>query len=209
MFKESSNGLRQQSTQEILEKTVNFLIEEQIRNFDRTFELEQIYHELKNRERLDLYNDAINIATKRAVEISEIIFEYQNSEIKEIVPVLAKELKRKIQDNSIRYKSLSAIDFLPLITAEKKLHQVEIRGDSMIGANIFDGDEAIVVLNEPIRNNDIVIVNFEGERLIKRYVEKDGGSWLISENEKYSPIKITNDYNIEFIGVVKSIIHKV
>ena len=60
---------------------------------------------------------------------------------------------------------------------------LRVKGDSMIGAGILDGDLVIV---RPQRNADdgqIVVARIEDEATVKRLSRKNGQIWLLPENE--------------------------
>lgn len=59
-----------------------------------------------------------------------------------------------------------------------------VRGDSMIGAHIMDGDSVILEIREP-RPKDIVAALIDGETTLKRYVVNNGTPFLKAENPKY------------------------
>ncbi|MDB6138271.1 MAG: transcriptional repressor, LexA family [Verrucomicrobiaceae bacterium] len=59
-----------------------------------------------------------------------------------------------------------------------------VRGDSMTGAHILDGDSVILEIREP-RPKDIVAALIDGETTLKRYVVSNGSPFLKAENSKY------------------------
>lgn len=62
---------------------------------------------------------------------------------------------------------------------------LEVKGDSMIGRHILDGD--IVVLEHGLtpRNGDIVAALIDNESTLKTLVLERGKSWLRAENPRY------------------------
>jgi len=61
---------------------------------------------------------------------------------------------------------------------------LRVRGDSMIGAHIVDGDTAILEMREP-RQGDIVAALIDGETTLKRYLVRKGEPYLKAENDRY------------------------
>ena len=61
---------------------------------------------------------------------------------------------------------------------------LRVRGDSMTGANILDGDSIILEFRDP-RHGDIVAALIDGETTLKRYLVQRGRPWLRAENPKY------------------------
>lgn len=84
---------------------------------------------------------------------------------------------------------------------------VRVVGESMIDANIFEGDILIVDKSEMPRDGKIVIAALNGEMAVKRYRIVDGEVYLYSENKKFLPIKILQFMDFQIQGVVKYVIH--
>ena len=83
---------------------------------------------------------------------------------------------------------------------------VKVRGDSMQGASISDGDILVVDRSQEPRNNSIVIAFVDGEFLVKRILKKVDNLYLMPENPKFAPIRITNEMDFKIWGVVTFII---
>ncbi|WP_163192797.1 transcriptional repressor LexA [Clostridium thermarum] len=87
----------------------------------------------------------------------------------------------------------------------KDCFMLRVKGESMIGAGIEDGDLVVIRKQTMASNRDIVAVNIEGSATLKRLcIEKDD-ILLMPENEKYSPISIKNR-EAAVLGVVVGII---
>lgn len=66
---------------------------------------------------------------------------------------------------------------------------LRIRGDSMIGAGIFDGDNVVVRPQQTAAEGEIVIALLEDEATCKRFHrDSQGNLWLMPENDAYAPI---------------------
>ena len=65
---------------------------------------------------------------------------------------------------------------------------LRVRGDSMIGAGILEGDAVIVRRQETADNHAIVVAMLEDEATVKRLLLKKGQVWLMPENPAYEPI---------------------
>ncbi len=79
---------------------------------------------------------------------------------------------------------------------------VRVTGDSMEGAKIFDDDVLVVDRSLTPKHGRIVVAAVSGELLVKRLHESKQGIFLISENEGYEPIPLTNDTECYIWGVV-------
>ena len=88
---------------------------------------------------------------------------------------------------------------------------VKVKGDSMEGANINDGDILIVDRSLNAKSGSIVIAVVDGELTVKRLKQLSKGSskeiFLVPENNNYPDIAIISD-RFEVWGVVSYIIHK-
>lgn len=70
---------------------------------------------------------------------------------------------------------------------------VKVRGDSMIGAGLEDGDIVIVRKAKEFKNGDIVLARNDDETTIKRFVHENGRVYLKPENPKYKNLPIYPD----------------
>ena len=86
---------------------------------------------------------------------------------------------------------------------------VRVNDDSMIKAGIFPGDLLIVDRSLTPYDKKVIIVNYDGEMLIRRFRKIKGKVYLIPENKDYRPIEIFEDINIEILGVATAVIHPV
>jgi DNA polymerase V len=77
-----------------------------------------------------------------------------------------------------------------------------VQGDSMQGAEIFDGD--ILVVDRSVRpsHGHIVIAFVNGERLVKRLYRRAGKVALVAEHPAYPPLPIGDGIDLEIWGVV-------
>ena len=81
---------------------------------------------------------------------------------------------------------------------------LQVRGESMIDAEIHDGDNVIVEPREP-RDGDIVAALIDGETTLKRYIHKQGEPpYLKAENRLYPELHPVNELCIQ--GVAKAIV---
>jgi len=81
---------------------------------------------------------------------------------------------------------------------------LQVSGESMVNAEIFDGDHVIVEPREP-HDNDIVAALIDGETTLKRYIHKPGEPpYLKAENENYPELYPVNELLIQ--GVAKAVV---
>ncbi|MGB8339553.1 MAG: translesion error-prone DNA polymerase V autoproteolytic subunit [Burkholderiales bacterium] len=96
---------------------------------------------------------------------------------------------------------------LALVKNKDTTFMVKVKGDSMTGANIQDGDMLIVDRSLPAKSGRIVVAAIQGEVTVKRFKIKKGESWLMPENPAYEPMLISADSDCTIWGVVTQAIH--
>lgn len=81
-----------------------------------------------------------------------------------------------------------------------------VNGDSMEGAGIHHGDLLIIDKSiEPV-SNKVAVCFIDGEFTVKRLKFEIDIIWLIADNPKYKPIKVTKDNDFIIWGIVKHVI---
>lgn len=83
---------------------------------------------------------------------------------------------------------------------------LRVRGDSMIGAHILDGDIVILENGREVQNGDIVAALIDGETTLKRYVVDRGRPYLKAENPRYPSLIPARELLIQ--GVMVSLVRK-
>ena len=77
-----------------------------------------------------------------------------------------------------------------------------VEGDSMEGAEIFDGDILVVDKSVRPRHGHIVVAFVDGQRLVKRLFRRAGRVALVAENPNYPTLDIREGQELEVWGVV-------
>jgi repressor LexA len=65
---------------------------------------------------------------------------------------------------------------------------VKVRGDSMSGAGIMDGDIAVIEKQDIVRNGEIVVAVIDDAVTLKRFYRENSRIRLQAENPAYKPI---------------------
>jgi repressor LexA len=92
------------------------------------------------------------------------------------------------------------------ISKNRGMFALRVRGDSMIGAHIVDGDIVILEDNKEVYNGDIVAALIDGETTLKRYVVDHGRPYLKAENPRYPNLIPARELKIQ--GVMVSLVRK-
>lgn len=83
--------------------------------------------------------------------------------------------------------------YFPLLSdhiPNSELFMLKIKGDSMINAGIFDGDQIIVEQKNIAENGDIVVALVEDSATVKTYYKEDNHYRLQPENDTMEPIVV-------------------
>lgn len=82
---------------------------------------------------------------------------------------------------------------------------LRVRGDSMIGAGILNGDKVVVRPQPDADNGEIVVALLGDEATVKRLHRDKDGIWLLPENPNYDPI---DGREAQILGKVKAVIRE-
>jgi repressor LexA len=88
----------------------------------------------------------------------------------------------------------------------RRMFALQVRGDSMIGAHILEGDIVILEDRKEVRNGDIVAALIDGETTLKRYVVECGRPYLKSENPEYPDLHPAHELRVQ--GVMVSLVRR-
>lgn len=67
---------------------------------------------------------------------------------------------------------------------------LRVKGMSMKGAGILDGDLVAVCRTPEVRNGQVVVARLEEEVTVKRYRQEGPVVWLLPENPDFEPIRV-------------------
>ena len=82
---------------------------------------------------------------------------------------------------------------------------LRVRGDSMIGAGILNGDLVVVRPQPTADDGQIVVARIGDEATVKRLRRRNGEIWLMPENDAYAPI---DGSEAELIGLVQALVRE-
>ena len=77
-----------------------------------------------------------------------------------------------------------------------KYFALRVKGDSMEGAGIMDGDVAVIEQQSVVRNGEIAVVMLEDAVTLKTFYKESARIRLQPENPKYSPIYCGRDVRV-------------
>ncbi len=74
--------------------------------------------------------------------------------------------------------------------SQDKIFAIQVHGDSMINAGIYDGDMLLVKQTREFKNGDIVVARSDDGTTVKRFVAENKRAYLKPENPAYKNIPI-------------------
>ena len=95
-----------------------------------------------------------------------------------------------------------------LVRRKSATYMFTVKGSSMIGASIEEGDKVVVDRSLRPRHNDIVVAVVDGEYTIKRLYKHRGRVELRPENPAYQPMVFEEGSELEVWGVVVGVVRR-
>ena len=98
-------------------------------------------------------------------------------------------------------------DYLTFDTGgrQNEYFALRVRGESMLNAGILPGDLVVVHRQSDARNGEIVVAMIDDEATVKRLSRRNGHTWLLPENDAYSPIDGTY---AQILGKVAAVVRR-
>ncbi len=132
----------------------------------------------------------------RAIEICDDSFQMVRHEMTSIpiVGTVAAGQPILAEENIDGYFPLP-VDMVP----NAETFALRVKGDSMINAGIFSGDQVFVERTNTARNGDTVVALIDDSATVKTFYKEDGHIRLQPENDSMDPIIVDN---CEILGKV-------
>jgi repressor LexA len=108
------------------------------------------------------------------------------------VPILAEE---NFDGNILLHHSM--------LKKNKKYFALKVKGDSMSGAGILEGDTAIIEKQNTVRNGEIAVAVIDEAVTLKRFFRESSRIRLQAENPAYKPIY---SQDVKILGRLSGII---
>ncbi len=96
-----------------------------------------------------------------------------------------------------------------VVKNEEATFYARVSGQSMQGAGLDDGDLLVIDRSVEPQNNAIAVCFLDGEFTVKRLKVEEDCVFLMPENPKYQPIKVTEDNQLQIWGVVTYVVKKI
>ena len=108
------------------------------------------------------------------------------------MPILAEE---NFDGNILIHRSM--------LRKNKKYFALKVKGDSMSGAGILEGDTAIIERQNVVRNGEIAVAIIDEAATLKRFFRESSRIKLQAENPSYKPIY---SHDVKILGRLSGII---
>jgi repressor LexA len=108
----------------------------------------------------------------------------------------------------ITEESVEGLMAVPAEMARGESFILQVKGDSMTGAGILEGDYAIVRSQETAENGEIVCAMINGEATLKRFHKSGNVVTLKAENKNYAPMTISRG-EFRILGKMVGLIRKI
>ena len=93
-----------------------------------------------------------------------------------------------------------------LVDTPSQTTLIPVKGDSMTGAGIFEGDMAVVERGREASTGDIVVALVDGELTLKMLAKRKGETVLLPANPDYLVIKPKG--TLDILGVMVGLVRK-
>lgn len=88
------------------------------------------------------------------------------------------------------------------------LFALRIKGDSMNGMGILNGDIVVVRKKSTAEHGEVVVVIIDGDATLKRFIREGNRILLRAENPVYSDIVLSSSSSIQIAGKLVGVIRK-
>lgn len=96
-----------------------------------------------------------------------------------------------------------------VVKNEEATFYARVSGESMQGAGLDDGDLLVIDRSLEPQDSKIAVCFIDGEFTVKRLKVQEDCVYLIPENPKYQPIKVTEENELIIWGMVTYVVKKV
>lgn len=176
-----------------------------ISEIQEAFEIKSVNGVIKHLRALEKKGQIQRDNTARGIGLFEKVKQRLTSSIMQ-VPLFGSIPAGNPQDLTEHIEGYIPFDTNTLGKNLKEVYALTVRGESMIDAGIFEGDQVIIERTQAFPG-DIVVGLVDGENTLKRLMkEKTGVMYLKAENAQYPDIHPMNALEVQ--GVVRYLIRK-
>tara|TARA_B100000767_G_scaffold274761_1_gene308805 strand:- start:2220 stop:2666 length:447 start_codon:yes stop_codon:yes gene_type:complete len=138
-----------------------------------------------------------------------VIFFKPNTENFQEIPLAQNGVSAGFPSPADDFKELRISIDQEVVKNEEATFYARVAGESMQGAGLDDGDLLVIDRSKEPQDNNIAVCFVDGEFTVKRLKVEADCIYLIPENKKYKPIRVTEDNELIIWGVVTFVVKKV
>ena len=86
---------------------------------------------------------------------------------------------------------------------------MKMQGDALKNAGIFNGDILVVDRSLPAADHRLIIAELNGELTARRFRAHEGNNFLLGEDGRTPPYRLSHKDRFSVWGVVTSVIRKI
>ena len=135
----------------------------------------------------------------RAIEIIDDTFQLTRREVVNVplIGTVAAGQPILAQENIENYFPVPA-EYMP----NSECFMLKVKGDSMVNAGIFNGDQILVQQQNTANNGEMVVALIDDSATVKTFYKEDGHYRLQPENDSMEPIIVEPDRPFQILGKV-------
>ncbi|WP_411680046.1 S24 family peptidase [Clostridium thailandense] len=177
------------------------------------FNINMLPQSFESRKYVDLKHGKDYIITSDSEVIDEISVKEDGQEVQYAVEdLISFKIYSSIAAGIPIFMNSQCEDILNLprhwFNSSEEYFVLKVKGDSMIGAGIDNGDMVVIKKQETAENRDIVAAAVDSENAtLKRFVKMGDSVLLMPENDKYEPIQIRSD-EAKVMGIAVGVVKR-
>ena len=146
---------------------------------------------------------------KKILDTKKITFYIPETSVYIKRPIVNEDIAAGFPSPAEDFKEIRISLDKELVQNENATFYARVRGNSMIDANIEDGDLLVIDRSIESRDGKIAVCMLDGEFTIKRLKVEQDCMYLMPENNNYKPIKVTEENELIIWGIVTYVVKKV
>jgi len=142
------------------------------------------------------------------VKKQKLVFFHPNQETPKQLHLAQEGVSAGFPSPADDFKELRISIDQEVVRNEEATFYARVSGESMLGAGLEDGDLLVIDRSLEPKDNKRAVCFIDGEFTVKRLKVEKNCVYLMPENKKYKPIKVTEENELIIWGVVTYVVKK-
>jgi len=142
------------------------------------------------------------------VKKQKLVFFHPNQETPKQLHLAQEGVSAGFPSPADDFKELKISIDQEVVRNEEATFYARVSGESMLGAGLEDGDLLVIDRSLEPKDNKIAVCFIDGEFTVKRLKVEKNCVYLMPENKKYKPIKVTEENELIIWGMVTYVVKK-